>query len=322
MNTPSTLPPKYPVPSSISKEAREFLSMPISTDLENAPSPHTTAEWEARIQASDQTLSAMLMSIIETADVNINRQEVAGVVVREVLPKDTRKVRPEQVILNLHGGGFTALSGELSVVEAIPLAESGFRVMAVDYRMLPHFPFPAAIEDGVAVYRKLLEHYAAESIALVGTSAGGNLVAAVTLAARDAGLPLPGAAVMHTPWSDLSKTGDSYITNEHVDPMMTSYEVVRAAAELYAGDAGLTSPLVSPVYGDYRPGFPPSLLSSGTRDLLLSCTVRQHRALREAGVDAELHVFEAMWHGFSAIAPTEGACLHSEVLRFLDRHLR
>jgi acetyl esterase/lipase len=104
--------------------------------------------------------------------------------------------------------------------------------------------------------------------------------------------------------------------------MMTSYEVVRAAAELYAGDAGLTSPLVSPVYGDYRPGFPPSLLSSGTRDLLLSCTVRQHRALREAGVDAELHVFEAMWHGFSAIAPTEGACLHSEVLRFLDRHLR
>ncbi|MBB85119.1 MAG: hypothetical protein CL931_15025 [Deltaproteobacteria bacterium] len=88
---------------------------------------------------------------------------------------------------------------------------------------------------------------------------------------------------------------------------------------MYAGNTGLKHPLVSPVYADFEPGFPPSLLSSGTRDLLLSCTVRLHRALREAGVDAELHVFDAMWHGASNMP--EMADLRRETLVFLQEHV-
>ena len=174
--------------------------------------------------------------------------------------------------------------------------------------------------DTIGVYRELLESYEAKDIAIFGTSAGGGLTAAVTLAARDAGLPLPAAVIMHTAWTDLSKTGDSYFTNDRVDPTIPTYDgALEAAANLYAGDAGLKHPLVSPVYADYQPGFPPALLSTGTRDLLLSSTVRLHRVLRRAGIPAELHVFDAMWHGLDRMP--EAQELQAEVLAFLAEHL-
>jgi len=193
-------------------------------------------------------------------------------------------------------------------------------VVSVDYRMPPEHPFPAAVDDGLAVYRELLERFDPGAIAIIGTSAGGGLAAAVTLAARDAGLPLPAAVVMHTPWTDLSKTGDSYFTNDGVDPVLRSYDgTLEVMARMYAGKASLTHPLVSPVYADYSKGFPPSMLSTGTRDLLLSATVRLHRALRRAGVPAELHVFDALWHGISMVP--EGKELQAETLEFLERQL-
>jgi acetyl esterase/lipase len=126
---------------------------------------------------------------------------------------------------------------------------------------------------------------------------------------------------MNTPWSDLAMIGGSYYTNEGVDPMLPSYAMLGPAAELYAGHVGLDHPLVSPVYGDYTKGFPPSFLPSGTRDMLLSCTVRLHRALRSAGIEAELHVFDAMWHGFGLLVPVEGGELDREMIAFLERHL-
>ncbi|MBK7951798.1 MAG: alpha/beta hydrolase fold domain-containing protein [Deltaproteobacteria bacterium] len=127
----------------------------------------------------------------------------------------------------------------------------------------------------MSVYRDLLDTYGPGQIALFGSSAGGGLTAAVIVAARDAGLPLPAAAVMHTlPVRPLSKIGDSYYTNEGVDPMLTTYDGgLEAGARAYAGGAGLSHPLVSPIYADLSKGFPPSFLSTGTRDLLLSCTV-------------------------------------------------
>jgi acetyl esterase/lipase len=241
--------------------------------------------------------------------------------VREIVPKAPRQPRAGKVLMNVHGGAYWLMGGRLCVNEGLGMADVGrYRVVSVDYRMPPEHPFPAAVEDGVAVYRKLLESYEAENIAIFGTSAGGGLAAAVTLAARDAGLPMPAAVIMHTPWADLSKTGDSYFTNDRVDPTIPTYDgALEAAAKLYAGDAGLKHPLVSPVYADYAPGFPPALLSTGTRDLLLSPTVRLHRALRRGGIPAELHVFDAMWHGLNRMP--EALELQKEVLAFLSEHL-
>ena len=102
--------------------------------------------------------------------------------------------------------------------------------------MPPEHPFPAAVDDAVAVYKALLKSYQAQNIGIFGGSAGGGLAAATVIAARDSGLPLPGAVALNTPWSDLSKTGDTYFTNEWVDTQLPTYEgPLGAAARLYAG---------------------------------------------------------------------------------------
>ena len=313
-----TVQPRYPVPTHISEEAQAVLAAPIEV---SAASPQTPEQWRALSAGLDARFAPVLEARIAELPVSITQKEMGGVTVREIVPKLPLEPRPDKVLMNVHGGGYFMMGGELSVMEGIGLAAEGrYRVISVDYRMPPDHPFPAAVDDGVAVYRELLKTTDPGDIAIFGASAGGGLAAAVTLAARDQGLPLPGAVVMHTPWADLSKTGDSYFTNEGVDPVLPTYDgVLEGAALMYAGDAGLKHPLVSPVYADYSGGFPPALLSTGTRDLLLSSTVRLHRQLRRAGVPAELHVFDAMWHGLSMLP--EGRELQAEVLVFLEKNL-
>ncbi len=313
--------PKYPAPEHVSAEARAFLALPIDMSAAERPAPTSDEEWAAQIAESDGMFGALIRDLIDKAPVAVSRSEIDGVTVREVLPESGTPRWEDRILLNLHGGGYTMFGGDLSVMEAVGPATEGYRVVAVDYRMPPSHPFPAAVDDGVAVLRHLLEKYRPGKVAVYGTSAGGALTASVILAARDQGLPLPAAAVMHTPWADLAKIGDSYETNEGVDPTLPSYEMLRAGANGYAGGEPLDHPLLSPVYGDFGKGFPPSLLSTGTRDLLLSCTVRLHRALRSAGIPAELHVYDAMWHGFPLMVPVEGRDLDRETLEFLDRHL-
>ena len=157
-----------------------------------------------------------------------------------------------------------------------------------------------------------------------GTSAGGNLAVASVLRLKQLKLPLPSAVVASTPWADLSRTDDSYFTNEGIDRVLVTYEgVLAAAAKLYAHGTDLKEPLISPVYGDFN-GYPPTILFTGTRDLFLSGTVRTHRKMRAAGVDAELHVFEAMSHGgwMGFVDLPESHVFTSEVAAFLKRHLR
>lgn len=313
--------PPFPVPDFLSPQARAVLSQPIDLSRTDVSVPKTTEEWRARRENAETIfMRPLLERALEATRVRVEQQSLAGVTIRILTPPPPREPISETVLINLHGGGYTIGGGDVSAMEGLGLAAAGYRVVSVDYRMPPEHPFPAAVDDGVAVYRALLEDYAPERIAIFGSSAGGGLTAAVIVAARDAGLPLPAAAVMHTPWSDLSKTGDTYYTLEGVDPILLSYDGSLAqSAALYAGDAGLDHPLVSPVYADFEPGFPPSLLSSGTRDLLLSCTVRLHRALREAGVPADLHVFDAMWHGAGQMPDMRD--LDREVRAFLEEHL-
>lgn len=313
--------PKYPAPENVSEQARAFLALPVDRSGVDQPAPTSDEEWEARIAERDGRFAGLIREGVEKAPVTVSKSEIDGVTVREVVPEGGTPRWEDRVLLNLHGGGYTMFGGDLSVMEAIGPATEGYRVVAVDYRMPPRHPFPAAVDDGVAVLRHLLGEHGPGKVAVYGTSAGGALTASVILAARDQGLPLPAAAVMHTPWSDLAKVGDSYETNDGVDPFLPSYELLRAGANGYAGGQPLDHPLLSPVYGDFGKGFPPSLLSTGTRDLLLSCTVRLHRALRSAGIPADLHVYDAMWHGFPLMMPVEGKDLDRETFAFLDRHL-
>jgi acetyl esterase/lipase len=184
--------------------------------------------------------------------------------------------------------------------------------------MPPDHPFPTGVDDGVTAYRRLLQERRPDEIILGGASAGGNLAAATTLKARDEGLPLPVACVLMTPCSDLTESGDTWNTNEGVDTVLRGS--LLPCYELYAGGHDLRNPYVSPVYADLSQGFPPTILTSGTRDKLLSDTVRFHRALRAAGIDAELHVWEAFGHaGFLGRGP-ESTEREREIKRFADEH--
>lgn len=180
----------------------------------------------------------------------------------------------------------------------------GAQVFAIDYRLAPEHRYPAALDDVMAGYREVLNRVAPADLVVGGASAGGNLAAALLLRAQGEGLPLPAGLILNTPATDLTGAGDSRVTNRFLD--LSLYGDAGEGPNAYARDADPRDPLLSPVYGTFPPDWPPTLLTTGTRDLLLSDTVRFHRALRRSGLAADLHVTEAGIHiGFMGSAPED-----------------
>ncbi len=202
----------------------------------------------------------------------------------------------QRVILYLHGGGYTA--GHLDYAlgfGSLLASRAGLRVLCAAYRLAPEFAFPAAVDDALEAYQRLLERNAPQNIILAGESAGGGLIYCLCLRLKELGLPQPHAIVALSPWSDLAMTGESYQSNLEHDPSLVR-ESLAYYAQLYAGDH-LTDPLVSPLYGDLR-GLPPSLIIAGSDELLRDDATRLHDRLRECGCASTLEVVEGMWHVF------------------------
>lgn len=238
----------------------------------------------------------------------------------EVTPGSLEEAGEDKALLHIHGGAFIVGGGLSSAHSAQTYASlTGIRSFSVDYRTPPDHPFPAGLDDCLETYRFLLDRYQPSKIAFEGSSAGANLVAALILKARDEGLPLPGACALHTAAVDLTHSGDTFATNAVIDIVLR--QVQPETMLLYAGGHDLADPYLSPVFGDFTKGFPPTILVSGTRDMLLSPTVMMHRALRRAGIDAELHVFEAMPHGGLSGSAPEDRELQAEIARFLRAKL-
>jgi acetyl esterase/lipase len=167
-------------------------------------------------------------------------------------------------------------------------------VISVDYRMPPEAYLPAALDDAMSVYKAALKTTDPKNIGVFGTSAGGAMILEMMLRAKARRAAIARRDRAWHPMSDVTRTGDSFYTNEKVDNVLVSRDrFCDAATIVYVHGHGLKDPLLSPGYGDVH-GFPPAILTTGTRDLLLSNTVRVHRKLREAGVDAQLEVLEGM----------------------------
>ncbi|MBN3737919.1 MULTISPECIES: alpha/beta hydrolase [Burkholderia] len=313
-----------PFPTSISDEARAALQRLVGDDgvplnaLHVMPAPDDVDAWmrvkaaaDAHYTAAVGQLAGHLRSSVETiragdADLHVATPEAAA--------------SDECAYIDLHGGALIVGGGAACRAGAQMHADRlGVRCYGVDYRMPPEHPYPAALDDCIAAYAFVLARHAPENIVIGGRSAGGNLAAAMVLRARDEGLPLPAALVLLSPEADLTESGDSFETNRLVDVVLPASLMPNNL--LYANGADLAHPYLSPLFGDFSAGFPPTFIQSGTRDLFLSNAVRLHRALRRAQVPTELHVFEGMPHGGFMGAP-EDIELTREIARFMHARFR
>jgi len=312
--------------------APDHASAELAAAIANAPQPDPDAAASNYPQSDNQWLQMQtaarnqnpLPALEEALGVQIESSQIAAVTVYEITPMAIAPEHREHLFLHLHGGGYVLGGGPGAASEGAQIsAAAGIRVVSVDYRMPPAAPFPAAVDDTIAVYRELLNEYSAGEIAIGGTSAGAGLSFAAVMQMKNLGLSVPGAVFAGTPWADLTDSSDSLHTNAGIDRILVSYDgLLQIGAELYADGEALTHPLISPLYGDFS-GFPPTILISGTRDMLLSDTVRAHRKLLAEGVQADLHVFEGMSHAEYMIMPDipEGQQTLAEISRFLKSHL-
>jgi epsilon-lactone hydrolase len=323
----STFPPRevtarsLPVPTTASPELQQVIAAAPRANA--APVPQNTDQWRfAQIMVNGPAIDRD-RALAKQLNVTVTPTTVAGVPCFQITPSEVLKEHQGRILVNVHGGAFVFFGGEAGTREGIMVAHyAKTPVLAIDYRMPPDHPFPAALDDTVAVWTEVIKNHKPSNMALFGTSAGGGLTMSAVLKLKQSGIPLPGALFIGTPASDLTKTGDSFYTNDGVDNVLVDYGgAIAAALKLYAGDNDLKDPLLSPIYGDLH-GFPPSILFSGTRDLLLSNTVRAHRKLRQSGVEADLHVFEGQSHAQYFTYPSpEADDAFGEIAKFFDRHL-
>jgi epsilon-lactone hydrolase len=280
-----------PMPSTISHEAQKWLA----SLTQKKSGPETLAERRARTdiwRAEDSAEARKLYPV------NVEEKIIAGVRTDIITPLTTPVSNRNRVLINLHGGGFNSDSG--SLIEGIPIANlAKIEVVSVYYRLAPENPFPAAVDDVVAVYKELLKTYKPQSIGIFGTSAGAILTAEVTIRLKQLGLPPPAALGIFSGHADFSQIGDSWqlFTLDGFPGNLQPTYPDHLPDEGYVGNTNRKDPVLSPIFADLH-GMPPTLLVTSTRDILLSGTTIFQRALLRGGNDAQLLVFEALPHAF------------------------
>lgn len=314
-----------PIPADASEELQQSIAgWPTPDQPGITKPPASEPQWLTAREQADAVETARIADWPDSLQVTIDWRTNNGVNVAYLTPADIQRGNQNRLFIHLHGGAYVLGSGDAGLGEGLMIANRlGIPVISIDYRMPPKHPFPAAINDVVAVYKHILERHAPRALIIGGTSAGGGLALASVHKFRQIDLPFPGAVYAGTAWADLTKTGDTLYTLEGIDRGLLSYDgILEASAQLYAADYDIKSPLISPVYGDFR-GFPPTMLVSGTRDLFLSDVVRTHRKLRAAGAHADLHVYEGMAHGdyLYFVDLPETADVFRELGNFVARHL-
>ncbi|MGA9039721.1 MAG: alpha/beta hydrolase [Terriglobales bacterium] len=280
-----------PMPSTISPEAQKWLA----EITKYKSGPETLAERRAHTDAWREKDSAEARKLYP---VNIEETTTAGVRTDIITPLSTPEANRGRVLINLHGGGFNSDSG--SLIEGIPISNlAKIKVVSVYYRLAPENPFPAAVDDVVAVYKELLKIYKPHNIGIYGTSAGAILTAEVAVRLKQLQLPLPGALGIFSGLADYSHPSDSrqIYTLNGLPGTLEPSDPTKPREDAYVGKTDPRDPVLSPIFADLH-GMPPSLLVTSTRDLLLSDTATFHRALLRAGDDAQLVVFEALPHAF------------------------
>ena len=311
-----------PPPTTISDAARQALSDGAMRPRLPWPAGDDIEGWRVAIAESAAMWDPIAAEMLSTCRSSVETRPIGGVTCHVGTPPAMDEASSRRLYLFLHGGAFVFGAGAYAKAWGGVTADRlGVTTVSIDYRCPPDHPFPAAPEDAVAVYRALIDEIDPGRIVIGGSSAGGNLAAAATLMIRDRGLPMPAGVVLLTPEVDLTEAGDTFRTNTLLDIVLKG--PLPDCNAVYAQGHDLTDPYLSPLFGDFAKGFPATLIQTGTRDLFLSNSALMHRKLRKAGVEAELHVWEAMPHGgfgaFGLGKTPEDSEIDDEVRRFIAR---
>jgi len=311
-----------PVPNTVSPQMQKLIAAPLSPTWNVIPK--TAAEWKAQVAAGAAATMQTLPALREKLGVKVEPVTISGVKAYRITPRNIPPENANRLLVHVHGGCYVNGPGESGTSEAILMAGFGhFKIISVDYRMPPDYPYPAALDDAMAVWKAAVKMADPKNMAIFGSSAGGALTLEMVLRVKQDHLPMPAAIAPGTPMADLTNSGDTFRTNAMLDNVLVAPDAsCDKRAALYANGHDLKDPMLSPLFGDMH-GFPPAILTTGTRDLLLSNTVRVHRKLRQAGVEAFLQVYEGQSHGQYSrdVDAPETKEAFEEIARFLDKHL-
>jgi acetyl esterase/lipase len=271
-----------PIDRLVERIGAEVRSWKANTSIEQ-----TRASWEALFRT-------------RTQPADVERVKAGGVDAAWIAAPGVRR---DRVLVYVHGGGYAmgSVNSHRDLIARLSAA-ADCRALGLDYRLAPEHPFPAALEDATAAYGWLLDQgIAPHRIALAGDSSGGGLTAATLVALRDAGRPLPAAAVLLSPWVDFEATGESYESRKRFDPMVRRHLIQMQARTYLAGKGDLRNPLAAPLHADLS-GLPPLLIQVGDHETLLDDSRAFAEKARAASVDVTLEIWDEMIHVFQLFA--------------------
>lgn len=283
------------------------------------PDPQLTQQYadalNAQLAAQIDPFLAMLRTQL---GLTVKRRKLGGTRVLTITPRKIAKNRRKVAGVYVHGGGFALLTA--NDYTAYRMAHDlGVVVHSVEYDLSPRVRFPVALDQTVDACRAASKQY--RRVVVAGSSAGANLLITTILRARQGRFDPPAAAGLFSPAVDLRAIGDSLLANDGRDPLLSRDTLVKLVAA-YLGSTPPGDPAASPILANLGHGFVPTIINTGTRDLLLSDGVRLHRRMRDAGLDVRLRVREGMWHAIESVPGLpEGDEAMAEVFGYLEQHL-
>ncbi|GAB2644402.1 alpha/beta hydrolase [Vibrio panuliri] len=294
----------FHVPTTISQEGQEFFTAFFPPQMKETAIPPAMTKQQWRDYQAKSDLDVKPLNDFAKASYQTNIQEA---VINHVPVLDVRPVNWKdngKVLVYTHGGAYVGYSAASTLPSVVPVAaESGMRVISVDYTLAPHAQYQEITDQVISVLSGLVDSgYAMNDIAIYGDSAGGGLAAGTLLKMRDKGMDLPAAVVLWSPWSDITETGDTYHTLAEAEPLYRYDRLLKPSADAYAPVSEQKHPYVSPVYGDFTKPFPPTLIQVGTKELFVSNAVRLYQAIDSNGGNAKLDMYEGMWHVFQSFS--------------------
>ncbi|MGB0919691.1 MAG: alpha/beta hydrolase fold domain-containing protein [Alphaproteobacteria bacterium] len=289
-------------PGTISDQAAMLLgALPDPTAAAPLPGPDDLEGWATAHAANEEFFIPFGQGLADRLGATHSETTLGRLPALEITPKGWQENGKR--IVYTHGGAYTFLSAASSLAVAVLVADAtGQKVLSLDYTVAPKARWQAIVQEVVDAFATLNDQgFAMNQLGAFGDSAGGGLIAGAVLKMRDENRGMPAALALLSPWADITETGDTYHTLKDAEPSYTYAGSLGPSALAYAPLEDQKHPYVSPVYGDYAPGFPPTLIQGGTREIFLSNFVRQYQAIDQAGGDVKLDLYEGMPHVFQAL---------------------